>query len=163
VLLSSAMEKSLFSAAFSPICGRSRSLPANKSVNTSGANHYPRSSTPLQSTGAKTRVVQKKSSSSVGSALQAARKKSSSSVQNAVQQQVQNRSSDTESTADKPSRKRKSRADVNDVRAKVAKQAARTKTAGENDRLQSGAVSGHSQLIKSLAGELQQQKREVMD
>jgi len=135
VLYSLAMQNSLFSTALTPICARSRSRNAAKSVDR-GENRYPRSSTPLRdvntSSGTKVQqIVQKKKSSGTGR------------------------------SADKPGRKRKSSTAVTGLREKVAKRQVSTASTGKNCSLMSNTISGRSRVINSLAGELQHQKHEV--
>ena len=133
VLVSSAMQNSLFSTALTPIYARSRSRHVAKSVD-KGADCYPRSSTPLHDV----------TSVSGTNTRQRVAQKSASNVR-------------------KPGRKRKSSAEVTDVREKVAKRIKVNKqTDGKNNRLTSNTDSGRSRLTVSLAGKLQQQKREVL-
>jgi len=130
------MQNSLFSTALTPIYARARSRRVAKSVD-KGAGCYPRSSTPLRDV-------------------------NTVSVTN-IQQRVAQKSAGTSCKAGKPGGKRKSSTDVTDVREKVAKRIKVNKQiAGKNDRLTSNTVSGRSRVIHSLAGELQRQKREVL-
>lgn len=129
------MQNSLFSTALTPIYARSRSRCVVKPVDRE-ANRYPRSSTPLRNT-------------------------NTSSGTNTRQQVVKKKSSGTVHGVDKPDRKRKSSAHGSGSREKVAKQEVSAKTAGKSDRLTSNTASRRSRVIDSLAGQLQQQKREV--
>jgi len=128
------MENAPFTIALTPIYSRSRAVRSSGRV----ANHYPRSSTPLHdvNTGA-------------------------SSSTNKQETVVQKKSSRTAVTSGKPVRKRKSHTD--DVREKVAKYALSTAAADKDDKVTANTVSGHCRFIESLAGELQKQKREVVN
>ena len=110
----------------------------SRAVRSSGrvANHYPRSSTPLRDVNA-------------------------SSSTNKQQPAVKGKPAIPAVTAGKPATKRKSHA--GGVRKKVAKSAVSPAAASKNDRVTASTVPGHSRFVESLAGELQKQKREVVD
>ena len=128
------MQNSLFSTALTPIpAARSRRV---QSVDRA-ASRYPRSSTPLRANAVNT--------------------SSRTSTQEPV---VQNKSSSTGHIAGKPGRKRKLPAVGKG--GKVANREVSTAAAVRNDRPTSSADSGHSRVIHSLAGKLQQQKCEVL-
>jgi len=131
------MQNSLFSTALTPIYARSRSRRVAKSVDRA-ADCYPRSSTPLRDV------------------------TSVSGKNTQTQQQVAQKSAGTGCNTGKPGRKRKSSAVDCDVREKVAKRKVNNQTDGKSDRLTSNTVSSRSRVIDSLAGELQQQKHEVL-
>ena len=165
--MSMRMKSVPFITDLTPICLRSRAVQSSGGV----ASRYPRSSTPLRDlntsspTNRQEPVVQKKSPRTAVTAGKPERKHKSrtdgvrvkASKRAVSGAPASKRDAVTASTASG----RKSHTDG--VKEKIAKRAVSKAPSNRGNRVTASTASGHSRFIESLAGELQKQKREVVD